>query len=194
MNEQPENLDVMMSLATVYEEQGKEEEALELVDFGKKFMPKVEKSISCSHFPNVVMKKNREARKLKKTDAAKGDDQDTNLTSEENLKQAKAARKAKNKKASIFDENTHHQSKAETARLRQEDRDRQNEEMAYTIGGLFAKIDELEEQIGTNLLNADRSLIRDYMRNAQELWEDFCSTRAFWPNERVSIFTLHIPK
>jgi hypothetical protein len=36
LNEQPENLDVMMSLATVYEEQSKEEEALELVDFGKK--------------------------------------------------------------------------------------------------------------------------------------------------------------
>lgn len=35
LDEQPDNLDVMMSLATVYEEQGKEEEALELVDFGK---------------------------------------------------------------------------------------------------------------------------------------------------------------
>lgn len=34
LDEQPENLDVMMSLATVYEEQGKEEEALQLVDFG----------------------------------------------------------------------------------------------------------------------------------------------------------------
>lgn len=36
LDEQPENLDVMMSLATIYEEQGKEEEALQLVDFGKK--------------------------------------------------------------------------------------------------------------------------------------------------------------
>lgn len=35
LDEQPENLDVLMSLATVYEEQGKEEQALELVDFGK---------------------------------------------------------------------------------------------------------------------------------------------------------------
>jgi hypothetical protein len=36
LEEQPENLDVIMSLATVYEEQGKEEQALELVDFGNK--------------------------------------------------------------------------------------------------------------------------------------------------------------
>ena len=35
LEEQPDNLDVMMSLATVYEEQGNEEKALELVDYGK---------------------------------------------------------------------------------------------------------------------------------------------------------------
>lgn len=35
LEEQPENLDVMLSLATVYEEQGEEQRALELVDYGK---------------------------------------------------------------------------------------------------------------------------------------------------------------
>lgn len=35
LEEQPNNLEVMMSLAAVYEEQGREEEALELVDFGR---------------------------------------------------------------------------------------------------------------------------------------------------------------
>ncbi|CEG70320.1 hypothetical protein RMATCC62417_06239 [Rhizopus microsporus] len=35
LEEQPENLDVMVSLATVYEEQGKEEQALDLLEFGK---------------------------------------------------------------------------------------------------------------------------------------------------------------
>lgn len=34
MEEQNDNVDVLMSLATVYEEQGKEEEALQLVDYG----------------------------------------------------------------------------------------------------------------------------------------------------------------
>jgi thioredoxin-like negative regulator of GroEL len=34
LDEQPENLDVMVSLATVYEEQGKEEQALDLVEYG----------------------------------------------------------------------------------------------------------------------------------------------------------------
>ncbi|RCH77948.1 hypothetical protein CU097_000520, partial [Rhizopus azygosporus] len=34
LEEQPENLDVMVSLATVYEEQGKEEQALDLLEFG----------------------------------------------------------------------------------------------------------------------------------------------------------------
>ena len=34
MEEQPENLDVMLSLAAVYEEQGEEQRALELVDHG----------------------------------------------------------------------------------------------------------------------------------------------------------------
>jgi hypothetical protein len=35
LEEQPENLDVMMSLATVYEEQGNEDAAMEIVEFGK---------------------------------------------------------------------------------------------------------------------------------------------------------------
>lgn len=35
LDEQPDNLDVMMSLASVYEEQGREEEALQLVEYGE---------------------------------------------------------------------------------------------------------------------------------------------------------------
>lgn len=47
LEEQPDNLSCMMALATVYEEQGREEQALELVDF--------------------VMKRNREMRQAKRT-------------------------------------------------------------------------------------------------------------------------------
>lgn len=35
LEEQPDNLDVMMSLATVYEEQGNEDAAIEIVEYGK---------------------------------------------------------------------------------------------------------------------------------------------------------------
>lgn len=136
------------------------------------------------------MKKNRELRKLKKLDAAKGDDD--GLTAEQKLKRAKEARKAKLKKASIFDESTN-QTKADYNRQRQEDKLRESEEKDYLVKGLFEKLDELDKQIGRNLVNADKSLIRDYMRSAQELWEMFYSVRGFWPSSRVSLHCCSTP-
>lgn len=131
------------------------------------------------------MKKNRELRRLKKASAEKVDDD--SLTPEEKLKRVKEARKAKTKKASIFDEN-HQHNRAETNRQKQDDRHRIDEEMAYTVKGLFEKLEELDNIIGTDLLHADRSLLRDYMRSAQELWDDFSSFRGFFPSDRVSLF------
>lgn len=132
-----------------------------------------------------VMKKNRELRKLKKLDAARADDD--GLTAEQKLKRAKEARKAKFKKASIFDESAN-QTKADFNRQRQEDKLRESEEKDYLVQSLFEKLDELDKQIGRNLVNADRSLIRDYMRSAQELWEIFYAVRGFWPSSRVSLY------
>ncbi|KAI9358965.1 hypothetical protein BD770DRAFT_62394 [Pilaira anomala] len=165
LDEQPDNLDVMMSLATVYEEQGKEEEALQLVDF--------------------VMQKSRESRKLKKLEG-KDDNGDT-LATEGRLDQAKSARKAKSKKASIFVEENN-QTKAEYYRLRQAEKLRQNEEQCYTVQSLFEKLSLLDEKISKDLVDADRSLIREYMKSAQDLWEDFSNTSAFYPNLRKKKF------
>ncbi|KAG2232468.1 hypothetical protein INT48_005185 [Thamnidium elegans] len=166
LGEQPENLDVMMSLATVYEEQGKEEAALELVDF--------------------VMKKNRESRKLRKTENQL-EDENEDLTSEERLNRAKSARKAKSKKASIFDE-TNHQTKADSYRQRRAEIQRLNEERDITVKGLFQKLSSLDKLIGDSLADADRSVIREYMKCAQDLWEDFSSTSAFYPDRRHKKF------
>lgn len=134
------------------------------------------------------MDKNRRARKLKKTDLEKEneDEYDENLTPEEKLKQVQSSRKSKNKKASIFDEENN-QSRAEMYRHRQDDKLRQNEEQNYVVAGIFEKLEELDEKIGKDLVNADKSLIRDYMKCGQELWEDFGSISAFFPQRRVCI-------
>ncbi|KAG0181852.1 transcription factor TFIIIC subunit tfc4 [Apophysomyces sp. BC1034] len=148
---QPDNLDVMMSLAMVYEEQGKEEQALELVDF--------------------VMKKNRETRRQKKAAAA-----DTNKKDEGPGK----PKRDRTKKASIFDEA---QRTSEAERRKREGLERMRNEAEKEIHAqmLFDKINELEEVMGPNIVGMDRTVMREYMRVAQELWDDFRKTRAFYP-------------
>lgn len=134
------------------------------------------------------MDKHRQVRKAKKADLEKENEAggDEALTAEEKLKQMQTARKNKNKKASIFNEENN-QTKAERIRQRQDDKSRQNEEKNYIIAGLFEKVDELDEKIGNDLVNADKSLIREYRKCGQELWEDFGSTSAFFPERRVCI-------
>ncbi|KAI9249560.1 hypothetical protein BY458DRAFT_525585 [Sporodiniella umbellata] len=68
LEEQPENLDVMVSLATVYEDQGKEEEALTLVEF--------------------VMKKNRETRKIDRAIARGAVDESQETKENKSFKEA----------------------------------------------------------------------------------------------------------
>lgn len=134
------------------------------------------------------MDKHRQVRKAKKADLEKENEVDVDivLSAEEKLKQMQIARKSKNKKASIFDEERN-QTKADKTRQRQDDKKRQNEEQNYIIAGLFEKVDELDEKIGEDLVNADKSLIREYRKCGQELWEDFGSTTAFFPQIRVCI-------
>ncbi|KAF7728472.1 transcription factor TFIIIC subunit tfc4 [Apophysomyces ossiformis] len=148
---QPDNLDVMMSLAMVYEEQGKEEQALELVDF--------------------VMQKHREARRQKKESTANA------KKSEDTPEKPKRDR---TKKASLFDE-AQKASEAERRRQQQLERMRNESEKELHVQTLFAKIFELEETMGPNIVGMDRTVMREYMRVAQELWDDFRNTRAFYP-------------
>jgi hypothetical protein len=139
------------------------------------------------------MKKNREIRKQKKAEANKNDeDENDDLTASEKLFQVKEARRAKkSKKSSIFDEQQPGQSKSEFYRKRRDERQRQDEELSYSTLGLFKKIDELDKHIGSALIDLDRTLMRDYMRSAQELWEDFSNTTAFYPSSRVSALSLN---
>ncbi|KAI9476084.1 MAG: hypothetical protein EXX96DRAFT_596334 [Benjaminiella poitrasii] len=158
LDEQHDNLDVMMSLATVYEEQGKEEEALELV--------------------NYVMKKNREARRQKKAVS----------TAEMLIEEDHQVEATKPKKASLFDEQHSGLTPSEYYTLKRMERQKQEEEMIYNTKGLFDKLDELDKQCGPRLIDMDRTMMRGYMRNVQELWEDFRSTSAFYPSSRATRF------
>lgn len=134
------------------------------------------------------MKKNREIRKQKRAESNKNnEEEDEDMTANERLNQVKEARKAKSKKSSLFDEQQpNHQSMADYYRRRREEIQRRDEEMSYSTLGLFNKLDELDKQIGDSLVDVDRTLMRDYMRSAQELWEDFSNTSAFYPADRVS--------
>ncbi|KAI8143750.1 hypothetical protein BJV82DRAFT_83730 [Fennellomyces sp. T-0311] len=159
LEEHPENLDVMLSLASVYEEMGKEEAALELVDY--------------------VMKQNRESRRKKKEEEkARRIKEGDNKTHE-----------VKPEKASIFDEASRQISKSERNKRRREERIRRDEEKNRNAIILFAKIAELDQSLGDNIVGADKTIMREYMSVAQELYLDFAETTAFYPNDRSRRFT-----
>ncbi|KAI8393461.1 uncharacterized protein BYT42DRAFT_551117 [Radiomyces spectabilis] len=161
LDEQRENLDVMMALASVYEEQGKEDRALELVEF--------------------VMKKHQEARRQKKT----AEEKSAAESSEGGPSSDKPGRLTQ--KASLFDE-AKNQTRTERYRKLREQRLAEDEMKELQARNLFMKAEELEGLIGNNVANADRHLMREFMRIAQELWEDFNHTRAFYPSVRERRF------
>ena len=47
------------------------------------------------------------------------------------------------------------------------------------------KLKRIDNDHKSGVVNMDRTIMRDYMRAAQELWNVFYSTRAFYPNNRV---------
>ncbi|KAK4509384.1 uncharacterized protein ATC70_007735 [Mucor velutinosus] len=168
LEEQSDNVDVLMSLATVYEEQGKEEEALQLVDY--------------------VMEQGRKARKQKRSDLDKDDDQDES-TAKDRLNEMKENRRKRAKpSSSIFDE-TSKQSKAEYYRQRKNEDKRLDDEKTIATHSIFKKLDEQDEQLGPDLRIADRGLMRDYMRNARDLLEDFTTVSAFYPTKKSYRYT-----
>lgn len=136
------------------------------------------------------MQEGRKARKQRKSELNKNDDQeeDASTVAMDKVKEMKANRKKKSKQASLFDENNI-QSKNGVLRQRRHDDKRKDEEKAYSIMGTFQKLDELDEQIGSNMKQADRALLRDYMRNAQDAWEDFTTISAFYPASKTMKYT-----
>ncbi|KAI9029554.1 hypothetical protein CLU79DRAFT_810127 [Phycomyces nitens] len=179
LEEQPDNYEVILSLAQVYEEQGKEAEALDLVQF--------------------VINKKREARDLKKLEDAKKkgeavvkieEDEDTKETLADVMGRSAAEAEAKIKdrakkvedntqKASIFDE-ARKTTMADAARQRRDRLQKEEEDRASHVSALFRKIEELDKLLGPEMVSTKKSLQRDYVRTAQELWEEFSSTRAFY--------------
>jgi hypothetical protein len=127
------------------------------------------------------MKKNREARRQKKKETE-------NQTQAESSTQDKT--KPKSRKAiSLFHENSY-TSRADQHRDRRAARLMEFEEKTLQIEGIFQKLEELDADLHPDLVQADRSLIRDYMRTAQEAWDDFRTIPAFYPSIRVIIANL----
>ncbi|KAI9254630.1 hypothetical protein BDA99DRAFT_162343 [Phascolomyces articulosus] len=166
LEEQPENLDVMLSLASVYEEQGKEEAALELVDY--------------------VMQKNREVRlkkkeeeKLKRAQALAAKPTDHREDTDK-----------KNEKSSIFEEGgSTKMNRFEYYRRRRQELAKYEEERDRECVILFAKIAELEPSVAPNVIDTNKGIMREYIHVAQELYLEFHQTIAFFPSDRSRRFT-----
>lgn len=134
------------------------------------------------------MEQGRKARNQRKSDLDKDDDQDES-TAMDKINEMKANRKKKAKpSSSIFDE-TNKQTKAEYYRQRRNEDKRLDEDKTVATHSIFKKLDEQDEQLGPNLKLADRGLMRDYMRNAQELFEDFTTVQAFYPSNKSHRYT-----
>ncbi|KAL0077353.1 hypothetical protein J3Q64DRAFT_1769112 [Phycomyces blakesleeanus] len=186
LDEQPDNYEVVLSLAQVYEEQGKEAEALDLVQF--------------------VITKKREARGLKKIEEAKQkgepvvtmeENEDSKETLADVMSRSAAEAEAKindrarkleldnTKKASIFDE-VHKTTMADAARQRRNRLLKEEEERINHVAALFKKIEELDKIIGSEVVKAKKNLHRDYVRAAQDLWREFSSSRAFYLSNKAT--------
>ncbi|CAO3590753.1 unnamed protein product [Absidia cylindrospora] len=172
LDEQPDNLEVMTSLAMVYEEQGKEDEALELVDY--------------------VVRKTREIRQKKRLEllAAGGkligkEDGDeiaaVNDTEELAMEAAERLNNIARKKGSLFDESLARQQLKNEKELKREQRRRDEDERQMDALKLYEKINELHEMMPPLVMETDRNIMREYIRVALRLWDDFRTTKAFFP-------------
>lgn len=131
------------------------------------------------------MKKNRESRRKKKEEMAR--------KIKEESGEGSAPQGPKTEKASIFDEAGRPISRTERHKRRREERIRREEEKDRNAIMLFAKIAELDQTLGPEVVGADRNVMREYMHVAQELYLDFAETPAFYPNDRVRNFSYFSP-
>ncbi|KAI8337021.1 hypothetical protein BC941DRAFT_513685 [Chlamydoabsidia padenii] len=163
LDERPDNLEVMTSLAMVYEEQGKEDEALELVDY--------------------VVRKTREARQKKRLEAKATTEDDGSLNTEGlALQTAERVRK----KGSLFDESMARQHMKSEREMKRERRRRDEEERQMDALRLFEKITELHGLMPSSVVQTDRNLMREYIRVALQLWDDFRTARGFFPKKKTT--------
>lgn len=168
LDEWPENLEVMTSLAMVYEEQGKEDEAFELMEY--------------------VLRQTREAREKKRLEAATtdkrddGDDNDGSSAGQGTEGRAlQVAERLNNTRqgGSLFDELEVKRFKKSERVLKREKRRRDEEERELNAQHLFAKIQELHTLMPSCVVETDRNIMREYVRVAQQLWDDFRTNSSF---------------
>lgn len=140
-------------------------------------------------FSSLVMEQGRKARKQRKSGQDKDDDQE-DAAAKEKIMEMKESRKKRNKaiSSSIFDESGS-LSRSEFYRQRRAADRRMDEEKTLTTQSIFKMLDEQDQQLGPNLRTADRGVMRDYMRNVQELFEDFTSITAFYPSVKSQPYT-----
>jgi tetratricopeptide (TPR) repeat protein len=171
LDEWPENLEVMTSLAMVYEEQGKEDEAFELMEY--------------------VLRQTREAREKKRQEAAaaaadkRGDGDDDNDGSaagqdtEGRALQMAERLNSTRQGGSLFDEQEAKRHKKSERVLKREKRRRDEEERELNTQHLFARIHELHSMMPSGVVQTDRNLMREYVRVGQQLWDDFRTHSSF---------------
>lgn len=134
------------------------------------------------------MKKNRELRRQKKDPKMIVEDEEKNATetSEVDAAEKPKTKRTRSKQASIFNEQGHTLPKAEIIRQRKAERARRDQEMIFVTKDRFQKIDALDKQIGPSVRGAEKHLMREYIKTAQELWDDISSITAFYPRKIVS--------
>ncbi|CAO3619253.1 unnamed protein product [Cunninghamella blakesleeana] len=214
LDEQPDNLEVMTSLALVYEQQGKEDEAFELANF--------------------VVEKTRELKKKKRLEALAAatanlnkddqqaiDDGDMNERDKDHVHNNKNQEEeveedvdemeeieeeeydmetgvsttiiTKKKKTLDTDQKTKKfaslfDESTKTMKsqrlILREKKRREEETKLFKAMDLYDAILNLEKDLDPQVVDTDVNVIHDYIYIAQQLWEDFSSIKSFYIPKR----------
>lgn len=130
----------------------------------------------------LVMKKNRELRKQQRKERiAKKAAQEA----EAHLKRQQQPQT----QASIFDETGQPAAtKKETYKRAREKKHQEEDQKEKDGQAIWATIEELDPLLPQEIVGMDKHLMREYMKLAEQAYQDFVNTRAFFPHDRVSWF------
>ncbi|KAI9305669.1 hypothetical protein BJ944DRAFT_264854 [Cunninghamella echinulata] len=187
LDEQPENLEVMTSLALVYEQQGKEDEAFELANF---VVEKTRELRKQKRMEALALKKNKEQQQHNDDNNNDNDedimDEDDDRMESTNDIATEATKRlqfsSSKKQASLFDENKH-DKRLQKNSLREKLR-REEELKQFKALDLYETIVNLDQSLNDEIIHTDRNVMRDYIYAAQQLWSDFSSVSAFFDSKK----------
>ena len=129
----------------------------------------------------LVMKMNRELRKQKRKERIAKKARE--LAAQEADAESK---KQQNKHASIFDERGQPVSKSEAYKRAREQRHREEDQKEKDGQAIWTGIEQLDPILPQEIVGMDKNLMREYMKLAEQAYQDFIGTRAFYPGDRVS--------